>query len=64
MIETLTVCVTVLAGLQLVLRFIERRDTAKAVSVDQGVADELTKKLKTAEDRLSKLEMGRAFTGR
>lgn len=64
MIETLAVCVTVLVGLQLVLRFIERRDTAKAVTVNAGVADELAKKLKAAEDRLSKLEMGRAFTGR
>ena len=60
----LVVCGSSLGALVLVLRFYERRDVTKAVSLSANVADELTKKLKSAEDRLSKIEMGRALGGR
>lgn len=57
------VCASFLVALVLVLRFLERRDAAKSAGVTKSVEAELRELVKSAETRLSKLEMQR-MTGR
>lgn len=59
----LVVCLSTLAALVLVLRYLERRDGAATRAVTASVEAELRELLKSAEMRLSKLEMQR-MTGR
>lgn len=50
-------CATVLAGLVLVLRFLDRREMRKQASVAASVEGEFREKLKVVDGRLSKLEL-------
>ena len=55
------VCVSGLNALWMVLTFLRQRDATKTAALSDSVANELTAKLKAAEDRISKLEMRGAF---
>ena len=58
----LVVCLSMLAALVLVLRYLERREARQTAKLAESVETELRQLLKTADDRLSRLEMGKAFT--
>lgn len=53
----LVVMGALLAALVLVLRFLEKREARVAVGVAASVEERLLKAIKTAEDRISRLEM-------
>lgn len=59
---SVVVCGSALAALVLVLRHLDARDSRQAVRVTEKTEAELRELLKSAEMRLSKLEMARAVS--